>query len=121
MLRTRHHAFVVQQRQDSLCWLCRRKAEALCGISWLTMDAPLATAGGQPSSVGAGEVTGSVDLCEEGNSNQAFAQIVVWVVCITEEGLFRNVMSYLGGDDLASGRTRSGTPGRTTCSGMYST
>ena len=36
-----------------------------------------------------------VDICEEGRSNREFARVVVSVVDIQEEGLFRGIVMYL--------------------------
>lgn len=92
MVRARHQTFLAQQQQNqSPFGLLRWKSKHLvCGT---TIGDPLATAGCKPS-VGTGEVA-SVEPCEENNTNQEFAQVVVSVVGVSEEGVFRDIVSYL--------------------------
>ena len=95
MLRARHQAFLAQQRRQGCqrCY-CRRKQKDPCGIKMMVMDGPLSSLG-VVSSEGTHGVTTGIELCEEGNFDQAFARAAVSVVVIAEEGLFRSIILYL--------------------------
>ena len=88
MLHARHQAFLAQQQQLPQktwnAWLRRQHPEGTRGIKRVKMDDPLTIAGGGLSARKPGDV--DIGLCEEGNSNQKFARVVVLVVDITEEG-----------------------------------
>ncbi|CAN0193430.1 unnamed protein product [Ectocarpus sp. 6 AP-2014] len=95
MLRARHQIFLAQlQQNDSQPWLCKRKLRDLCGITRvMTADDPLATAGSEPS-VGAPGIA-DIELYEQGTYDQEFAQAVVSVAGVMEEGIFRGITLYL--------------------------
>lgn len=104
MLRARHQVFLAQQQQQApkkpRVWLCLRKAKDLCGITRATMENPLSTAAGEPSTGSRdADIDGDIDIyveqCEEGRSDLEFERAVVSVVGIAEEGLFRHVILYL--------------------------
>ncbi|CAB1099418.1 unnamed protein product [Ectocarpus sp. CCAP 1310/34] len=78
----------------SLAWLCERKLRDPCGITRvMTADDPLGIAGNEPS-VGAQGIAG-IELYEQGTYDQEFAQAVISVAAIMEEGVFCEITLYL--------------------------
>eukprot|EP00752_Nemacystus_decipiens_P001712 g1658.t1 len=94
LLRARHQRYLARQEQRSRSWRCRRKLKHLYGITWAATNDPLDVAGVE-CLVGAKRTEDIAEACEEGYSHQEFARAVISVVGIVEEGLFRDIVSFL--------------------------
>lgn len=83
MLQSRHQTHLAEQQQQdsqkSRAWRCRWKTRYPRRITRVKIYDPLA----------------DIEQCEEGKSNQEFARAVVSVIDIMEEGVFRDIVSYL--------------------------
>lgn len=93
ILRARHQAFLIQQqppggsRPRVRLRVCRRPGRCP-RVRFRLMGDPLETKRGSRGMA-------DVDACEEGRSDREFQRIVVSVVDMREEGLFRGIVMYL--------------------------